>query len=82
MQWYSFEQLNRTEFGWTGENDSPNMRRHVFIYFFFFILKTEKKISVFKNTQIHLDEALISHLIFRVGLLWKDNLSQTTAHRL
>ena len=59
------------------------MRRHVFIIIIiFFILKTGKKISVFKSTQVHLDEALISHLIFRVGLLWKDNLSQTTAHRL
>ena len=44
--------LSEQRFVWTGENDSPNMRRNVF---FFFILKTEKKISV------RLDEALISH---------------------
>ena len=45
--------LSEQRFVWTGENDSPNMRRHVF--FIIIILKTEKKISV------RLDEALISH---------------------
>ena len=45
-------------FAWTAENDSNTLR--VDAYFF---LKTEEKISVFKNIRIHLDGALNSPLV-------------------
>ena len=65
--------LSEQRFVWTGENDSPNMRRHVF---FFHFKNGEKNL---RTSGWGLNFPL---LIFRFGLLWKDNLSQTTAHRL